>query len=235
MYPPHVVAQIRTAVDPDGANKAAAAKRADPRQRRQMQPRSAVPVLANAQPPRLDMPAHPAQQPPQYLHSNGAVMPPRPPGPPVMSGMMPSAPALGTSFAGIRLQVCEGQGKIYAEICVQQGHPELTGSVCSLFLVTQCCISLCYHNLLSIVRSTSFEPDVCCFVVTAGSMRNRAWHPYQVTTRSPVPSVSLKSLVSLCIREFLTHGWGGSSEIGIEQLHLYCDSTKTAEADLRST
>ena len=192
IYPPHVVSQIRAAIDPTGAHKAAAAaaKRADPRQKVQMQPRAAGPVPNRAQQPRLDMPAHAVRMSP-YLHAapmNDAVMPPRPPGGRLMPRMMPPASALGTSFAGIRLQVCGG--KNCAETCVKQRHSDLPGSLVSLCLDVQC--SPCYNTFASILRFTSHGSAVCS--CDAGSMRNRAFTPSQLINRSSEPSVNLPLL-----------------------------------------
>ena len=207
VYPPQVLSQIRAAIDPTGANKAAAAKRADPRQKAQMQPRAAAAVMNRAHLPRLDMPAHAVRIPP-YLHStqvNGAGMPPRPPGAPLVHGMMPPAPALGTSFAGIRLQVCGG--KNCAETCLKQGLCELSGSTLSLCLAVQC--SLCYHRPVhrfnSILRFTMLDSAVR-FRCDAGSMRNRAFCPSQLTNRLSEPSVSLLCLGSLLAHQGLTNG-----------------------------
>jgi hypothetical protein len=149
VYPPPVIAQIRAAIDPEGAHKAAAAKRSDPRQRRQIQPIHAAPaVLAHAQPPRLDMPAHAVRMPPyaQNAPMNGAVMPPRLPGAQFMPGMILPAPTLGTSFAGVRLQVCGGQEKFHAAPC---------------------------HDEFSVDFPLRIARICCCLLCKSGSMQNR--------------------------------------------------------------
>jgi hypothetical protein len=104
VFPAHVVAQIRDAIEPDGAQKAS--NRADPRQKKPVVPRTAV--LAHA-PASLDTSLRPVPMP--HHHQQGGMIT----GPPAcFPTMIQAAPPLGTSFAGVKLQVCkEGGAKSY--------------------------------------------------------------------------------------------------------------------------
>lgn len=191
VYPPQVVAQIRAAIDPDGSHKAATAKQADPRQRRQSQPSSAGTVLAHAPPARLDMPQRTVQVPQQFMHNaamNGTVMPPRPPGGALMPGTMPPAPALGTSFAGIRLQVCVyvwGKSTACADNFVQKLKALSLETADALLLASQ--LRLLYTDVLSMLVCSTVHRTASVFRDKAENARYHEIHlcqPKQVLVLS---------------------------------------------------
>lgn len=132
VFPPHVVQQIRQAVDPASlrtapATTSSAAVRNDPRKamkRPGVAPQAVrwgVPRAGPGRPTHPGLPALNQQRPPvpqQYMQPPGHVMYQRPgvappmygmaPGtmPPPMPPALPPQAPLGTSFRGVRLQVC---------------------------------------------------------------------------------------------------------------------------------